>query len=201
MGHPTDHKKIGILYLVATFLFFILGSVEALMMRLQLRRGPEHDHGRLDLQRARLVARLDDGLPDARPGLGRLRQLPRSAHDRGARPFPRLNALSFWLLLFGGIVFYVSLFFSPPEAGWTSYAPLSDAAFLPGGGIDAWILMIHLTGLSSILGARSGSMRMGSARSQVRISAPSPRGRRPPRKLATESRFCSFVTLRVRNTS
>jgi cytochrome c oxidase subunit 1 len=73
----------------------------------------------------------------------------------GARDmaFPRLNALSFWLLLLGGIVFYMSLFFTPPEAGWTSYAPLSDDAFLPGGGIDAWILLIHLTGLSSILGA------------------------------------------------
>ena len=95
MVYPSYHTTIGILYPVATFLFFLLGSVEALMMRLQLGRGPEHDHGRLDLQRARLVARLDDGLPDARPGLGRLRQLPRSAHDRGARPFPRLNALSF----------------------------------------------------------------------------------------------------------
>ena len=46
----------------------------------------------------------------------------------GARDmaFPRLNALSYWLLLAGGIVFYGSLFFSPPEAGWTSYAPLSS---------------------------------------------------------------------------
>ena len=51
----------------------------------------------------------------------------------GARDmaFPRLNALSFWLLLFGGIVFYMSLFFSRPQAGWTSYTPLSDDAYLP----------------------------------------------------------------------
>ena len=67
--------------------------------------------------------------------------------------FPRLNALSFWLLLFGGVVFYASLFFEPPQAGWTSYAPLSDDAYSPGGGIDAWIMMVHLTSLSSILGA------------------------------------------------
>ena len=73
----------------------------------------------------------------------------------GARDmaFPRLNALSYWLLLVGGIVFYASLFFSPPEAGWTSYAPLSDTAFLPSGGIDAWIFLIHLTGISSLVGA------------------------------------------------
>ena len=73
----------------------------------------------------------------------------------GARDmaFPRLNALSFWLLVFGGIAFYASLFFEPPQAGWTSYAPLSDDAYLPGGGIDAWIFLIHLTGLSSLVGA------------------------------------------------
>src|SRR3712207_6917939 len=73
----------------------------------------------------------------------------------GARDmaFPRLNALSFWLLLFGGIAFYASLFYTPPTAGWTSYAPLSDDAFLPDGGMDAWIFLIHLTGLSSIVGA------------------------------------------------
>ena len=73
----------------------------------------------------------------------------------GARDmaFPRLNALSFWLLAFGGIAFYCSLFFEPPQAGWTSYAPLSDDAYMPGGGVDAWIFLIHLTGLSSMVGA------------------------------------------------
>jgi len=73
----------------------------------------------------------------------------------GARDmaFPRLNALSYWLFLFGAIVLYVSLFFNPPEAGWTSYTPLSSLAYSPSGGIDAWIFMIHLTGVSSLLGA------------------------------------------------
>jgi cytochrome c oxidase subunit I len=73
----------------------------------------------------------------------------------GARDmaFPRLNALSYWLLLFGGIAFYCSFFFEPPQAGWTMYPPLSDDAFSPSGGVDAWIFMIHLTGISSIVGA------------------------------------------------
>ena len=73
----------------------------------------------------------------------------------GARDmaFPRLNALSFWLLLFGGIAFYVSIFFDPPSTGWTFYAPLSDDAFSPGSGVDSWIFLVHLTGLSSIVGA------------------------------------------------
>jgi cytochrome c oxidase subunit 1 len=73
----------------------------------------------------------------------------------GARDmaFPKLNALSFWLLAAGGVVFYGSLFFSAPECGWTCYAPLNEAQFLPSGGVDAWIFLIHLTGLSSLVGA------------------------------------------------
>src|SRR5438552_7519432 len=73
----------------------------------------------------------------------------------GARDmaFPRLNALSYWRRLAGGIGFYSSIFFNPPEAGWTSYAPLSGAVYSPAGGQDAWIYLAHLTGLSSILGA------------------------------------------------
>ena len=73
----------------------------------------------------------------------------------GARDmaFPRLNALSLWLLVFGGIAFYTSIFFEPPQAGWTSYAPLSDDAYMPGGGVDAWIFLIHLPASSSMVGA------------------------------------------------
>ena len=55
-----------------------------------------------------------------------------AADDRRARHgVPELNALSYWLFLFGGIVFYASLFFTPPEAGWTSYAPLSTKEYSP----------------------------------------------------------------------
>ena len=73
----------------------------------------------------------------------------------GARDmaFPRLNALSFWLLLFGGIVFYATLFFHPPSAGWWSYPPLSESLYSPSGGQDAWIFLIHITGISSLIGA------------------------------------------------
>ena len=73
----------------------------------------------------------------------------------GARDmaFPKLNALSFWLLAAGGVVFYSSLFFSPPECGWTCYAPLDESQYLPSHGVDAWIFLIHLTGISSLVGA------------------------------------------------
>ena len=74
----------------------------------------------------------------------------------GARDvaFPRLNAWSYWMFLFGGLALYASLFFTPPEAGWFSYVPLSlEGRTRRRGGQDAWIFMVHLTGLSSILGA------------------------------------------------
>jgi cytochrome c oxidase subunit 1 len=73
----------------------------------------------------------------------------------GARDmaFPKLNALSYWLFLSGGIVFYASLFWSPTEVGWTTYAPLSSKVYSENGGVDAWIFLIHLTGLSSLIGS------------------------------------------------
>ncbi|MBD0281758.1 MAG: cbb3-type cytochrome c oxidase subunit I, partial [Thermoleophilaceae bacterium] len=150
----TDHKKIGILYLFATFLFFVLGGVEALVMRLQLAQpnntlvDPETYNGLVTMHGTTMVFLF---VVPVFAGFGNyLVPLMIGARDMA---FPRLNALSFWLLLFGGIAFYVSIFFEPPQAGWTMYPPLSDDAFSAGGGVDAWILMIHLTGLSSIVGA------------------------------------------------
>jgi heme/copper-type cytochrome/quinol oxidase subunit 1 len=80
--------------------------------------------------------------------------LPKPAQI-GARDmaFPRINAWSYWMFLFGGIVLYASLLWTPPEAGWTSYPPLSAKEYSPWNGQEAWIYTIHLTGLSSMLGA------------------------------------------------
>jgi cytochrome c oxidase subunit 1 len=150
----TDHKKIGVLYLFATFIFFLLGGVEALLMRLQLSQASstlidaQTYNGLVSVHGTTMIFLF---VVPVLAGFGNyLVPLMIGARDMA---FPRLNALSFWLLLFGGIAFYTSLFFEPPTAGWTSYAPLSDDAYLPDGGIDAWIFLIHLTGLSSILGA------------------------------------------------
>ncbi|MEA2333385.1 MAG: cytochrome c oxidase subunit [Thermoleophilaceae bacterium] len=150
----TDHKKIGILYLFATFLFFILGGVEALIMRLQLAQPdntlltPETYNGLVTMHGTTMIFLF---VVPVLAGFGNyLVPLMIGARDMA---FPRLNALSFWLLMGGGMAFYTSLFFDPPAAGWTSYPTLSDDAYLPSGGVDAWILLIHLTGLSSILGA------------------------------------------------
>jgi cytochrome c oxidase subunit 1 len=153
----TDHKKIGILYLFATFVFFLLGGVEALIMRLQLAQPnntlvqPETYNGLVTMHGTTMVFLF---IVPVLAGFGNyFVPLMIGARDMA---FPKLNALSFWLLLFGGIAFYCSIFFEPPAAGWTMYPPLSDDVFSSGaggGGVDAWIFMIHLTGLSSILGA------------------------------------------------
>jgi cytochrome c oxidase subunit I len=150
----TDHKKIGILYLFTTFLFLILGGVEALIMRLQLAQ-PDSTlvdagayNGLVTVHGTTMVFLF---MVPVLAGFGNyLVPLMIGARDMA---FPRLNALSYWLLLFGGIAFYCSFFFEPPQAGWTMYPPLSDDVFSPSGGVDAWIFMIHLTGISSIVGA------------------------------------------------
>jgi cytochrome c oxidase subunit 1 len=150
----TDHKRIGIMYMVTTFVFFMLGGVEALMMRLQL-GAPNNTlvtptvynqlftiHGTTMV--FLFIVPMMAGIANY------FLPLMIGARDMA---FPRLNALSYWLLLAGGIVFYASLFWNPPEAGWVSFLPLANQNFSPSGGEDAWIYLIHLTGLSSLLGA------------------------------------------------
>jgi cytochrome c oxidase subunit 1 len=150
----TDHKRIGIMYLVATFVFFLLGGVEALLMRLQLAVPDntlitaENYNGLVSMHGTTMIFLFV--VPIWAGFANYFVPLMIGARDMA---FPRLNALSFWLLAFGGIAFYASLLFDPPGAGWTSYTPLSDDAFMPSGGIDAWIFLIHLTGLSSLIGA------------------------------------------------
>src|SRR5579871_1977095 len=154
----TDHKRIGIMYIVTTFVFFILGGVEALMIRLQL-GAPNNPlvtmHGTTMI--FLFVVPMMAGLANY------FVPLMIGARDMA---FPRLNALSYWLLLAGGIVFYSSVFWNPPEAGWTSYPPLSELAFSPGGGQDAWIYLIHLTGISSLLGAVNFYVTMANMRAK-----------------------------------
>jgi cytochrome c oxidase subunit I len=150
----TDHKKIGIMYMVLTFVFFCLGGIEALIMRVQLSVPnntlvtPEKYNQLLTMHGTTMIFLF---VVPVMAGFGNyFVPLMIGARDMA---FPRLNALSFWLLLFGGIVFYATIFFQPPEAGWWSYPPLSSALYSPSGGQDAWIFLIHLTGISSLVGA------------------------------------------------
>src|ERR1700742_3302205 len=114
----TDHKKIGIMYLVLTFVFFILGGVEALLIRTQLSVpnntliSGEHYNELLTLHGTTMIFLF---VVPVMAGFGNcFVPLMIGARDMA---FPRLNALSYWLLLFGGIVFYATLFWQPPEAG------------------------------------------------------------------------------------
>ena len=150
----TDHKKIGIMYLFATFVFFMIGGVEALIMRLQLAQpngtlvAPETYNGLVTMHGTTMIFLF---VVPVLAGFGNyFVPLMIGARDMA---FPRLNALSFWLLVFGGIAFYTSVFFEPPQNGWTFYAPLSDDSYSPSGGVDAWIFLIHLSGISSMVGA------------------------------------------------
>jgi cytochrome c oxidase subunit 1 len=150
----TDHKRIGVMYLTTAFAFMLLGGVEALLMRTQL---AEPSNTLLDAQRYNMLLTMHGStmvflvvMPVWAGFANYIVPLQIGARDMA---FPKLNAFSYWLFLAGGIVFYASVFFHPPEAGWTAYTPLSSGSYIPGNGTDAWIFLIHLTGLSSILGA------------------------------------------------
>ncbi|MEA2253790.1 MAG: cytochrome c oxidase subunit [Solirubrobacteraceae bacterium] len=150
----TDHKRIGIMYLVLTFVFFLLGGTEALLMRLQLSQAnntlldPKTYNELFTMHGTTMIFLFV--VPIMAGFANYFVPLMIGARDMA---FPKLNALSFWLLVAGGIVFYGSIFFNPPECGWTCYPPLSSSSYLPNGGVDAWIYLIHLTGLSSLVGA------------------------------------------------
>ena len=150
----TDHKKIGILYIFSTFVFFILGGTEALLIRSQLAVPdntliePRTYNALVTMHGTTMVFLFI--VPVLAGFANYFVPLMIGARDMA---FPRLNALSFWFFLAGGLAFYASIFFDPPANGWTFYAPLSDDAFSPGSGVDSWIFLVHLTGLSSIVGA------------------------------------------------
>jgi cytochrome c oxidase subunit 1 len=152
----TDHKQIGILYLSTSFGFFMVGGLLAMLMRTELARPglqflslEQYNqlftvHGTVMMLLyatpnvfgfANFVLPLQIGSPDV--------------------AFPRLNALSYWLYLFGGIM-VVAGFLTPDGAadfGWFAYAPLHNAMFSPGLGGDLWASGLIISGASTILGA------------------------------------------------
>ncbi len=150
----TDHKRLGIMYLVGSWIFFMVGGVEALMMRLQLAQAdntlitPQTYNALVTLHGTTMVFLFL--MPMIAGFANYLVPLMIGARDMA---FPRLNALSFWLFVAGGVVFCGSILWSPPECGWTCYAPLSEKAYSPTAGVDAWIFMVHLLGVGSFVGA------------------------------------------------
>jgi cytochrome c oxidase subunit 1 len=149
-----DHKRIGILYLVTCLVFFGAGGVLALLMRTQLAQ-PNQDFLTRDSYNEVMTlhgtAMVFLVVVPILAGFGNfLVPLMIGARDVA---FPRLNALSYWLFLFGGLVLFASFFASggAPATGWTIYAPLSER--LGGDGVDFLILSLHILSVSSLVGA------------------------------------------------
>jgi cytochrome c oxidase subunit 1 len=151
-----DHKRIGILYIATSLVFFGAGGILALLMRAQLATPNERfitKDSYTELFTIHGTTMVFLVVVPILAGFGNfLVPLMIGARDVA---FPRLNALSYWLFLFGGIVLYASFFAGRGAAkcGWTCYAPLSEVAFYPGHGIDLWILSLHILSISSLAGA------------------------------------------------
>ncbi|MEV0974411.1 aa3-type cytochrome oxidase subunit I [Microtetraspora glauca] len=152
----TDHKVIGHLYLITSFCFFLIGGLFAMIIRaelaapgLQFVTNQQYNefftmHGTIMLLLfatplfagfANAIMPLQIGAPDV--------------------AFPRLNAVAYWLFLFGGIMVLAGFGTAGGAAayGWTGYAPLSLIQFSPSHGVDLWIMGLALSGLGTILGA------------------------------------------------
>jgi len=151
----TDHKRIGYLYLVTSFVWFLFGGLLALLLRIELTRPgmqflsvEQYNqiftmHGTIML--LMFATPLFVGFANV------IMPLQIGAADVA---FPRLNMLSYWLFLFGSIQ-AVAGFLTPGGAasfGWTAYAPLANSTYSPGIGGDLWVMGLAISGLGTILG-------------------------------------------------
>ena len=150
-----DHKRIGILYGATAFGFFLLGGLEALLIRAQLAR-PENTligaatYNELFTMHGTTMIFLAV-MPLSTAFINFMVPLLIGSRDV---VFPRLNALSYWLFLAGGLLLNASyLFGAAPNGGWFGYANLTSDRFSPGLNIDFWILALQLLGAASVLGA------------------------------------------------
>jgi cytochrome c oxidase subunit 1 len=149
-----DHKRIGILYLITCLIFFGAGGILAILMRTQLAHANENFLSAEHYNEVMTVHGLTMVFLVIVPilaGFGNfLVPLMIGAKDVA---FPRLNALSYWLFLFGGIVLYASFFATggAAQTGWTLYPPLSEQ--YAGNGVDLAILALHILSVSSLIGA------------------------------------------------
>ncbi|HEU0300214.1 MAG TPA: cytochrome c oxidase subunit I [Longimicrobium sp.] len=148
-----DHKRIGILYGVTSVIFVRVGGIEALLIRIQL-AVPNNDFVTADFYNqlftvhalTMIFAAL---MPLTAAFFNYIIPLQIGARDVA---FPRLNALSYWVYLFGVIFFNVGIFRSiGPNSGWFAYAPITIREFSPGLNMDFYVLGLQILGFSSIL--------------------------------------------------
>ncbi|TFE00270.1 cytochrome c oxidase subunit I [Jeotgalibacillus salarius] len=146
-----DHKKIAILYLVSGGFFFLVGGIEAMLIRIQLAI-PDNDFVSAGLYNELLTMHGTTmiflaAMPLLFAFMNAVVPLQIGARDVA---FPFLNSLGFWLFFFGGIFLNLSWFLGgAPDAGWTSYASLSLAS--PGHGIDFYVLGLQISGAGTLI--------------------------------------------------
>jgi cytochrome c oxidase subunit 1 len=149
-----DHKKIGILYATTALVFFVLGGLEALLIRWQLATpgaaviDPDLYNQLFTMHGLTMVFLV--GMPIAVAFFNYVVPLQIGARDVA---FPRLNAFSYWIFLFGGLFMYSSWFIgAAPDGGWFGYANLSSRQFSPGPNMDFYALGLQILGIGSIAG-------------------------------------------------
>src|SRR5262249_34093052 len=148
-----DHKKIGIMYILMAVLFLVVAGVEALLMRLQLfwpglrLLGPDPFNPFFTTPGTTMVFFFR--MPILIGIANYLVPLQIGARDMA---FPRINALGFWVTLFGGVIVYFSFFVEggPPAIGWFAYAPLTEKTFARGSGVDFWALGLLVSGIGTV---------------------------------------------------
>ncbi|HUF25854.1 MAG TPA: cbb3-type cytochrome c oxidase subunit I, partial [Gemmatimonadaceae bacterium] len=151
----TDHKRIGILYLVTALFFFLVGGLEAILLRIQL-QGPNGQilsaeaYNQLFTMHGTTMIFLGV-MPLSAAFFNFLIPLQIGARDVAV---PRLNAFSYWVFLLGGLFMNASWFVgAAPDGGWFGYVPLTTAQYSPGLNIDFWVLGLQILGIASLAAA------------------------------------------------
>jgi cytochrome c oxidase subunit 1 len=147
-----DHKQVARRYMVTAFVFFALGGVLALLMRTQLAHaentfiGPDLYNQLFTMHGSTMMFLFAVPVMEAVA----VYLVPLMVGTR-AIAFPRLNAFSYWVYLFGGIMLWVAFALNiGPDAGWFAYTPLSGPQYSPGKRVDFWAQMITFTELSAL---------------------------------------------------
>ena len=147
-----DHKMIGIMYLFVALFFFVIGGVEALLMRVQLAwpmmhfLGPETYNQFFTMHGTTMIFFV--AMPAIFGFSVYFVPLMIGANEMA---FPRMNAFSLWITLFGGLLLYFSfLAGGAPDAGWFNYAPLNQKNYSSNAGIDYYAMGLLLTGIGSV---------------------------------------------------
>jgi cytochrome c oxidase subunit 1 len=148
----TDHKRIGALYLFTAMTFMLIGGAEAMVIRTQLMRPNQHlvtaeIYNQIFTMHGTTMIFLVI-MPLSAAFFNLLIPLQIGARDVA---FPRLNAFSYWVYLFGGVFITLPILFgAAPNGGWFGYAPLTTKVYSPGLNIDFWVIGLQILGISSL---------------------------------------------------